>query len=170
MTRRARVVVTCSFLVALVTVLTGCSSDRPEVRASISRHHLVLDPPAIEPGRTSIVAVNRDSVVHDLHVVRISDPKPLHPDHAAGGHGEEDGVPSVDAMLRDSRGAVFESEIPTKALTGAISRVPAGSSARIPVTLKRGSYVVFCNMVRKSPDGGVDSDFANGEYAVLRVR
>ena len=76
-------------------------------------------------GEVTFTAVNDGSFPHELVVI------------------EGDGYESLP--LADG-GAVIEDEIPTGAILGRTSRIGAGSSEDLTVTLAPGTYVLVCNL------------------------
>lgn len=101
------------------------------VDPSITHMRIVATPQSVKPGRVTLHAVNESkSQVHEVIVTRNDGTKPL----------------PMDAK----KARVVEKRVHP---LGEISDLPPGKSGTLTVTLKPGTYVLFCNQPGHYQDG-----------------
>jgi plastocyanin len=107
-------------------------------------------------GTITFVAANRGSITHELVVIRAASVASLPLVTTPGGER--------------AVGAVDEEAISAADTIGETGDVKAGTTATKRLKLTPGSYVVFCNIDNKAPDGTVTNHFQSGMSATLTVR
>jgi hypothetical protein len=108
----------------------------------------VAPAPASAPaGTVTFRADNAGKENHELVVVKGDNP---------------DGLPVKD-------GQVDEDSLPQGSFVGEIEPFPAGDRCPGTFQLSAGSYVLFCNVAEKEPDGSLESHYQEGMRSAFTV-
>jgi hypothetical protein len=122
------------------------AEDRLDV--TLNEWSVETDEEMVSAGLVQFVAFNQGDEPHELVIVRGEDPGSL---------------PVADD------GTVDEDAVPAGAFVGEIEAFPAGTSCSGVFELKRGEYVLFCNILETEGDEA-ESHFAKGMRTTISVR
>lgn len=144
---RAVVIVAVTLGLAGVVGVASAGAAAQKTKVVLSEWIVKPKPRSVGAGKVTFVAQNLGGETHELVVLRGGDPADL---------------------PTDADGAVIEEEVEDR-IVGEIEDVASGKKKTTTLRLKRGSYVLFCNIV-DTEDGEVESHFANGMVSTLTVR
>jgi hypothetical protein len=118
-----------------------------EVAVTLSEWSVAPAPASAPAGTVTFRADNAGKENHELVVVKGDNP---------------DGLPVKD-------GQVDEDSLPQGSFIGEIEPFPAGDSCPGTFQLGAGSYVLFCNVAEKEPDGSLESHYQEGMRSAFTV-
>lgn len=157
-------------VVTVSSILSGCGSDNASNSSSASEtsasgasgttakgtHNITVSmsewtmeaPATVPAGTVTIDAVNDGGKPHEILVVRAESSK---------------------GFVVDETGKVDEDKFAEGTLLGEIEEFEAGTSKSGTFDLSPGTYVLFCNIVEKQPDGSYESHFLKKMESTITV-
>jgi uncharacterized cupredoxin-like copper-binding protein len=129
----------------------ACSPIGPgggtEVAVTLAEWSVTPSPASAPGGTVTFKAGNAGKENHELVVVKAGSP---------------DALPLKD-------GQVDEDALPPGAFVGEVEAFPPGETCPGTFDLTPGSYVLFCNIVEKEPDGTLESHYQQGMRSAFTV-
>ena len=138
-----------------VSKLAAAGVVPTSVHARLQEFSIAPKASEVKAGTVTFVATNRGSITHELVVVRAPSVASLPIVTAPGG--------------ARAVGAVDEEAIAETDKAGETGDIAPGKSVTKRLKLTPGSYVIFCNIDNKAPDGTVTNHFQSGMSATLTV-
>lgn len=118
-----------------------------QVAVTLAEWSVAPSPASVPAGTVTFRARNEGKEDHELVVVKGDRP---------------DGLPVKD-------GTVDEDGLPPGAFVGEVEPFPSGETCPGTFPLAAGSYVLFCNIVEKEPDGTLESHYQQGMRSAFTV-
>ena len=126
------------------------------VKVSLQEFTLTPHPNEVKAGAVKFEVDNTGSVIHEMVVFRASSPATL----------TKVTAPNPDRVIGD----VDEEAVPSSEKLGETGDVKPGQVVVKTFKLSPGTYVLFCNIDNKNPDGTVTSHFQRGMSDTITVR
>ena len=121
---------------------------------ALEEFKITAHPPVVKPGGVTFRVSNVGTITHELVLVRAP---------------SADALPKVKTAGERAVGDVDEEAIPEADKAGEAGDVPAGKQVTKSFDLSPGTYVMFCNIDTKNPDGTITNHFQAGMHATVTV-
>jgi uncharacterized cupredoxin-like copper-binding protein len=124
----------------------------PKISVQLQEYTMIVRPTTVKAGKVELTIKNAGTMTHEMVLVRTAD---------------VDALPRVKAATADRAvGDVDEEAIPESDKPGE-AEVKHGQTVTKTLNLTAGTYVMFCNIDTKLPDGTTLNHFQRGMHAQI---
>lgn len=124
----------------------------PKISVQLQEYTMIVHPTTVKAGKVEFTIKNAGTMTHEMVLIRAAD---------------VDALPRVAVATADRGvGDVNEEAIPESDKPGE-AEVKQGKTVTKTLNLTAGTYVMFCNIDTKLPDGTVINHFQRGMHAVI---